>query len=73
MFAPANTRPRLTEDAEVHTGAAIRREGDLRARRTIEEPREAEKARSVNWWYSDGRSAWRPTCPRRKEHGGKSP
>jgi hypothetical protein len=52
-FATPENEQKLIGWAEKVSGAAIRHKGDLEARRQLEEDIEAEKSRSVDWWYSD--------------------
>ena len=52
-FATPETEGRLVRWAQNVSGAAIRRRADLAARQEIEEVREAERWRSLAWWYHD--------------------
>lgn len=52
-FATGPTEPRLVEWAKVVSCAAIRRRADLETSGPIEDVVEADRARSVTWWYSD--------------------
>lgn len=52
-FATAQTEARLIRWAKGVSGACIRRKADLAVRRSLEEVREAEEARSLSWWYLD--------------------
>lgn len=49
-FATAQTEARLIRWAKGVSGACIRRKADLAVRRSLEEVREAEEARSLSWW-----------------------
>jgi hypothetical protein len=52
-FATADSEHRLTRWAVGVSCGAIRRAGDLEARRTIEDVQEPERMRFLEWWYSD--------------------
>jgi uncharacterized protein DUF222/HNH endonuclease len=52
-FATAETEGRLISWAQGVSCGAIRRKGDLAARQVIEDTREAERTRSLGWWYFD--------------------
>jgi Domain of unknown function (DUF222) len=52
-FATPETEGKLVAWATGVSCGCIRRKGDLMARQTIEEAREADRARFVSWWYID--------------------
>ena len=52
-FATPLTEGRLIVWAKGVSTGAIRRKADMAARRDIEEVREVERARFLNWWYFD--------------------
>ena len=52
-FATAETETRLVEWAKNVSCAAVRRRADLEAAGPIEDAVEADRARSVTWWYFD--------------------
>jgi hypothetical protein len=52
-FATPETEAGLLKWASNVSVASIRRKGDLVLRPSIEEDREAERSRSLSWWYTD--------------------
>jgi hypothetical protein len=55
-FATPETEKKLISWARRVSPAAVRRKADLAAKQAIEEVREAERARSLQWsWFDDGR------------------
>lgn len=52
-FASPETEARLVRWAKGVSCAAVRRRGDLAAKPSIEHTRDAERTRSVSWWYFD--------------------
>ena len=52
-FATPETEAGLLKWASNVSVACIRRKGDLVLRPSIEEDREAERSRSLSWWYTD--------------------
>jgi hypothetical protein len=52
-FATTETESRLISWAQGVSCGAIRRRGDLAARQTIDDLREAERTRFLSWWYFD--------------------
>ena len=52
-FATTETESRLISWAQGVSCGAIRRRGDLAARQTIDDVREAERTRFLSWWYFD--------------------
>jgi Domain of unknown function (DUF222) len=52
-FATAETEARLISWAKGVSGACIRRKADLASRPSIEDARDAERARFLSWWYLD--------------------
>jgi hypothetical protein len=51
-FATPQDEQKLIRWAQTVSGAAIRHRGDVEARRLLEEVIEAERDRSLSWWYS---------------------
>jgi hypothetical protein len=58
-FATAETEGGLIRWAQRVSCAAVRHRADLAARASIEEVREAERAREVTWWYAEEGSRFR--------------
>jgi hypothetical protein len=52
-FATFETEAGLITWAKYVSAAAVRRKADLEVRRTIDDVRQAERARFLNWWYLD--------------------
>jgi hypothetical protein len=52
-FATAEMEAKLIRWARRVSAAAIRRRGDLAVRQEIEDDREAERSRSLTWWYTE--------------------
>jgi hypothetical protein len=52
-FATFESEAGLIHWAKYVSCAAVRRKADLEARRAIEEVRQAERARYLNWWHAD--------------------
>jgi hypothetical protein len=52
-FATAETEAGLIPWAQRVSCACIRRKADLAARQAIEDIQEAERSRSLSWWYTD--------------------
>jgi hypothetical protein len=52
-FATAETEARLIAWAGGVSCACIRHKGDLAGRQSIEEVRDADRSRSLSWWYFD--------------------
>jgi hypothetical protein len=52
-FATPETETGLLRWAQGVSVACIRRKGDLSLRPSIEEDREAERSRSLSWWYTE--------------------
>lgn len=52
-FASFESEAGLTEWAKYVSCAAVRRKADLEVRRAIDDVRQAERARFLNWWHID--------------------
>ena len=52
-FATPDTESRLVAWASQVSSGAIRRKGDLAARRATEEDRDADRDRTLSWWFFD--------------------
>jgi Domain of unknown function (DUF222)/HNH endonuclease len=52
-FADFETEAGLITWAKYVSAAAVRRKADLEVRRAIDDVRQAERARFLNWWYFD--------------------
>ncbi len=52
-FADFETEAGLITWAKYVSAAAVRRKADLEVRRAIDDVRQAERARYLNWWYLD--------------------
>jgi hypothetical protein len=53
-FATPETEGELVEWARQASRTAIHRRAELETRRSLEEERDVERSRRVNWWYHDG-------------------
>jgi Domain of unknown function (DUF222)/HNH endonuclease len=57
-FATAETERGLVRWAATVSCGAIRRRGDLLSRPELQEDRDAERDRSLSWWYADEGRRW---------------
>ena len=57
-LATPDTETQLIAWANRVSAAAIRRKADLAQRDDIDEVRAGDRARSLSWWYEDGRRLW---------------
>jgi hypothetical protein len=62
-FAAPSDEAELIEWASTQTAARIRREAGRRLRREADEVKQAERTRSVNWWFDDGTFNLEATLP----------